>query len=59
MCGTIFYIKTHVLQDFHICMNVPLMCAIRNKQLFFGSFTFGAKIKAPNFLLIWIKPLKC
>ena len=25
MCGTIFYIKTNVLQDFHICMNVPLI----------------------------------
>ena len=24
MCGTIFYIKTNVLQDFHICMSVPL-----------------------------------
>ena len=25
MCGTIFYIKTNVLQDFHICMSVPLI----------------------------------
>ena len=24
MCGTIFYIKTYVLQDFHTCMSVPL-----------------------------------
>ena len=24
LCGTIFYIKTNVLQGFHICMNVPL-----------------------------------
>ena len=24
LCGTIFYIKTNVLQDFHICMSVPL-----------------------------------
>ena len=24
MCGTIFYIKTNVLQDFHISMSVPL-----------------------------------
>ena len=24
MCGSIFYIKTNVLQDFHICMSVPL-----------------------------------
>ena len=24
LCGTIFYIKTNVLQDFRICMSVPL-----------------------------------
>ena len=24
LCGTTFYIKTNVLQDFHICMSVPL-----------------------------------
>ena len=24
MRGTIFYLKTNVLQDFHICMTVPL-----------------------------------
>ena len=27
LCGTIFYIKTNVLQDFHICMSVPLTLA--------------------------------
>ena len=29
LCGTIFYIKTNVLQDFHICMSVPLNLASR------------------------------
>ena len=24
MCGNIFYMKTNVLQDFHICMSAPL-----------------------------------
>ena len=24
LCGTIFYIKTNELQDFHFCMSVPL-----------------------------------
>ena len=32
MCGTIFCIKTNVLQDFHICMNVPLSRCTDNKQ---------------------------
>ena len=25
LCDTIFYIKTDVLPEFHICMSVPLM----------------------------------
>ena len=25
MCDTIFYTKTNVLEDFHICMSVPLI----------------------------------
>ena len=27
LCGTIFYIKANVLQDFRICMSVPLSIA--------------------------------
>ena len=34
LCGTIFYVKTNVLQDFHICMSVPLNSIITcDKQL--------------------------
>ena len=30
LCGTIFYIKTNVLQDFRICMSVPLISLVPN-----------------------------
>ena len=37
LCGTIFYIKAHVLQDFHICMSVPLRTLLR---LWFLKYSF-------------------
>ena len=33
MCGNIFYMKTNVLQDFHICMSAPLKKESIQKQL--------------------------
>ena len=30
MCGTISYIKMNVLQDFHVCMSVPLKLFLQN-----------------------------
>ena len=30
LCGTSFYIKTNVLQDFRICMSVPLISLVPN-----------------------------
>ena len=29
LCDTIFYINTSVLQNFHICMSVPLICVFK------------------------------
>ena len=35
LCDTLFYINTNVLQDFHICMSVPLICsALLNLETF-------------------------
>ena len=34
LCGTIFYIKMNVLQDFHFCMSVPLSFVILNEKEF-------------------------
>ena len=42
MCGTIFYIKTNVLQDFHISMSVPLIPLVQRRL-------YGRKFESQSF----------
>ena len=50
MCGTIFYIKTNVLQDFHICMNVPLIFHLTHLSPMFHFYTPWKRQKTFSFL---------
>ena len=46
LCGTVFYIKTNVLQDFRICMSVPLT------SKFFLKFQHSVSKSIEYFVLI-------
>ena len=50
MCGTIFYIKTNVLQDFHICTNVPLIFHLTHLSPMFHFYTPWKRQKTFSFL---------
>ena len=52
LCGTIFYIKTNVLQDFHICMSVPLNPIYDTLWTRAGSSLLISKMKDLNLLCL-------